>query len=261
MAPVVIAHRGASAHEPEHTAAAYRAALAAGADGWECDVRLTADQHLVLVHDRTVARTTGALGNVSEMDLDDLRALDWGAWRGLAADPDRARERHSVLTLGELVELAVAAGRPLELLIETKHPTRHGAKVERRLVETLDRLGLRSGAHPQLAIRVMSFSYIAMQRMRTYAPGVRLVQLVDRLSPAVSAGSLPPGIDTLGVDSALLRRDPGIVADQHARGHEVYAWTVDEPGDVQRCLDLGVDAIITNRPAEVLEQVRVAGSV
>ncbi len=260
MPPVVIAHRGASAQEPEHTAAAYRAALEAGADGWECDVRLTADQHLVLVHDRTVARTTGAVGNVSEMDLADLRALDWGSWRGLTDEGDRA-DRHSLLTLGDVVEEAVAAGRPLELLIETKHPTRHGAKVERRLVEALDRLGLRSGAHPALTVRVMSFSYIAMQRMRTYAPGTRLVQLVDRLSPAVSGGSLPPGVDTLGVEIALLRRDPGIVADQHSRGHEVYAWTVDDRADVQRCLDLDVDGIITNRPLEVLEQVRVAGSV
>jgi glycerophosphoryl diester phosphodiesterase len=260
MPPVVIAHRGASAHEPEHTAAAYRAALAAGADGWECDVRLTADQHLVLAHDRTVARTTGSVGNVSEMELADLRALDWGSWRGLPDDTD-GPDRHGLLTLTDFLEQAIAAARPLELLIETKHPTRHGAKVERRLVEVLDRLGIRSGAHPLLTVRVMSFSYIAMQRMRTYAPGVRLVQLVDRLSPAVTGGSLPPGVETLGADIALLRRDPGIVADQHARGHEVYAWTVDDPADVQRCIDLGVDGIITNRPAEVLEQVRVAGSV
>ncbi len=260
MTPVVVAHRGASAQEPEHTGAAYRVALDARADGWECDVRLTADQHLVLVHDRTVTRTTGGVGNVSEMDLADLRELDWGSWRGLPAETDAA-DRHSVLTFTDFVDLAAAAGRPLELLVETKHPTRHGAKVERRLVEALDRLGLRSGAHPQLSVRVMSFSYIALQRMRTYAPGVRLTQLVDRLSPAVTGGSLPPGVDTLGVDMALLRRDPDIVQDQHSRGHEVYVWTVDQPADVQLCLELGVDGIITNRPAEVLEQVRVAGSV
>ena len=260
MAPVVIAHRGASAHEPENTPAAYRLALDAGADGWECDVRLSADQHLVLVHDRTVSRTTGAVGNVSQMNLADLQTLDWGSWRRRPGDPP-SEDRHSVLTLPEFLELAIDAGRPLELLIETKHPTRHGAKVERRLVEVLDRFGLRSGGHQHLTIRVMSFSYIAMQRMRTYAPGVRLVQLVERLTPVVSGGSLPPGVDTLGPDIALLRRDPGIVADQHARGHEVYVWTVDDPADVQRCLDLGVDGIITNRPAEVLEQVRVAGSV
>lgn len=260
MAPVVIAHRGASAHEPENTEAAYRAALTAGADGWECDVRLTADQRLVLVHDRTVARTTGAAGNVSSMELEELRRLDWGAWRELPAGERRA-DRHSVLTLEEFLELALAADRRLELLIETKHPTRHGAKVERRLVEVLDRYGLRTGGHPRISVRVMSFSYIAMQRMRTYAPGLRLVQLVERLTPAVSGGSLPPGVGALGVDIELLRRDPGIVADQRARGHEVYVWTVDEPADVQRCLDLDVDGIITNRPAEVLEQVRVAGSV
>lgn len=258
MTPVVVAHRGASGAEPEHTRAAYRRALESGADGWECDVRLTADQHLVCVHDRTVARTGSGTGNVSEMTLAELRALDWGAWRGLEGeDPDRA----ALLTLEELVGMASDSGRTLELLVETKHPTRHGAKVERRLVELLDRMGLRGGRHPRLSLRVMSFSYIAIQRMRVYAPDVPLVQLVERMSPATSNGALPPGAGTLGMDVALLRRDPTIVADQKTRGHEVYVWTVDEAQDVQRCLDAGVDGIITNRPAEVLEQVRLAGRV
>src|ERR1700743_882250 len=78
--PYVIAHRGASAHRAEHTLAAYALALEQGADGLECDVRLTRDGHLVCVHDRTVNRTSDGTGIVSELDLDRLQALDFASW-------------------------------------------------------------------------------------------------------------------------------------------------------------------------------------
>ncbi len=76
--PFVVAHRGASADCPEHTLAAYELALAEGADGVECDVRLTRDGHLVCVHDRRVDRTSTGTGLVSEMTLAELKRLDWG---------------------------------------------------------------------------------------------------------------------------------------------------------------------------------------
>ena len=71
--PFVVAHRGASAERPEHTLAAYELALKEGADGVECDVRLTRDGHLVCVHDRRVDRTSNGTGLVSEMTLAQLR--------------------------------------------------------------------------------------------------------------------------------------------------------------------------------------------
>src|SRR5690625_1327821 len=78
--PYVVAHRGASIGWPEHTLAAYDLALQEGADGVECDVRLTRDGHLVCVHDRRVDRTSTGAGLVSEMTLAQLRQLDYGAW-------------------------------------------------------------------------------------------------------------------------------------------------------------------------------------
>ena len=78
--PRIIAHRGASTEAPEHTYAAYVAALSAGADGLECDVRLTADGHLVCVHDRRVDRTSNGTGVVSSLELAKLEELDFGAW-------------------------------------------------------------------------------------------------------------------------------------------------------------------------------------
>ena len=95
--PFVVAHRGASADRPEHTLAAYELALQEGADGVECDVRLTRDGHLVCVHDRRVDRTSTGTGLVSDMTLAELREFNWGAWHSSGID-DAA-----LLTLGILV--------------------------------------------------------------------------------------------------------------------------------------------------------------
>jgi glycerophosphoryl diester phosphodiesterase len=70
-------------------------------------------------------------------------------------------------------------------------------------------------------------------------------------------GSLPRGIHTVGLDIKIVRRWPQTVERQHARGHEVYVWTVDEPKDVRLCLELGVDAIISNRPHLVVDALQV----
>ena len=80
MRPQVVAHRGSSADAPEHTLDAYLRALADGADALECDVRLTADGHLVCVHDRRIDRTSDGRGIVSTMTLSGLDGLDFGTW-------------------------------------------------------------------------------------------------------------------------------------------------------------------------------------
>ena len=92
--PLVIAHRGSSLAEPEHTLRAYVRAIEEGADALECDVRLTADSHLVCVHDRRVNRTSNGHGIVSTLELAELEGLDWGSWkRGPPGRPRAARPR------------------------------------------------------------------------------------------------------------------------------------------------------------------------
>ena len=147
--PQVVAHRGASADVAEHTLLAYEQALQMGADALECDVRLTADGHLVCVHDRRIDRTTDARGPVSAMELSQLDELDFASWReGPPVDSEEvetAVARRRVLTLDRLLGLVADSSRRVELAIETKHPTRYAGLVERRLVETLARYGW---AHP-----------------------------------------------------------------------------------------------------------------
>lgn len=261
--PLVFAHRGASKAEPEHTLKAYMRAIDQGADGLECDVRLTADGHLVCVHDRRVNRTSNGRGLVSTLELAELEGLDWGSWKRAHPDdlevPDRDRKR--LLTLPRLLTVAAETELPLGLLIETKHPTRYAGLVERRLAQVLADLGLDGPrVDGRMWASVMSFSQLALSRMRQLSPNVSLVFLMEKTVPIrFRDGALPRGVHTVGLDIDIVRKWPGTVAHQHARGHRVYVWTVDEPEDVQRCLDLGVEGIISNRPSEVIDQIRLIG--
>ncbi|KNB49037.1 glycerophosphodiester phosphodiesterase [Streptomyces caatingaensis] len=261
-APAVVAHRGASEDAPEHTLAAYRKAIEDGADALECDVRLTADGHLVCVHDRRVNRTSNGRGAVSALELADLAALDFGSWKGRTADaeaPDTEAsgpDRTAVLTLERLLELVADAGRRVELAIETKHPTRWAGQVEARLLDLLGRFGLDKpppGEPP--SVRVMSFSARSLHRIRAGAPEIPVVYLMQFVSPRLRDGRLPPGVRIAGPSIRIVRNHPGYVARLHRAGHRVHVWTVDAPEDVELCLRLGVDAIITNRPRAVLTQL------
>jgi glycerophosphoryl diester phosphodiesterase len=274
--PLVIAHRGASGDVAEHTLPAYLAAIDTGADGLECDVRLTRDGHLVCVHDRTVNRTSNGTGIVSELDLSGLQALDFGSWRDelpssadeLVADspylagvaPDREQPGSStVLTLEMLLGVVADAGRPLQLLIETKHPTRYAGLVEKELVQLLRRFGWAGdGNEPAHPVTIMSFAPTALRRIRQLAPAVPLTLLMERWIPLRRDGSLPAGVHISGPGIRLLRSEPDYVERAHQSGNRVFCWTVDEPEDVELVSRLGVDAIITNRPAAVLAQLRQA---
>ncbi|MGW2464098.1 glycerophosphodiester phosphodiesterase [Streptomyces argyrophyllae] len=263
----VVAHRGASEDAPEHTLAAYRKAIEDGADALECDVRLTADGHLVCVHDRRVNRTSNGRGAVSALELADLAALDFGswktreAWHGRDEEPDwehrpEDREETSVLTLERLLELVADAGRRVELAIETKHPTRWAGQVEDRLLTLLKRFGLDAPASPdESPVRVMSFSARSLHRVRAVSPTLPTVYLMQFVSPRLRDGRLPAGVRVAGPSIRIVRAHPAYVERLKRAGHEVHVWTVNEPEDVDLCVGLGVDAIITNRPRAVLRRL------
>ncbi|MER5831235.1 glycerophosphodiester phosphodiesterase [Streptomyces sp. NPDC002130] len=263
----VVAHRGASEDAPEHTLAAYTKAIEDGADALECDVRLTADGHLVCVHDRRINRTSNGRGAVSALELADLAALDFGswktgeAWRGRDEEPDwehrpEDREATSVLTLERLLELVADAGRRVELAIETKHPTRWAGQVEDRLLDLLKRFGLDAPVSAtESQVRVMSFSARSLHRVRAASPTLPTVYLTQFLSPRLRDGRLPPGVRIAGPSLRIVRNHPTYIERLMQAGHQVHVWTVNEPRDVDHCVELGVDAIITNRPRAVLDQL------
>ncbi|MEJ8636030.1 glycerophosphodiester phosphodiesterase [Streptomyces sp. MS2.AVA.5] len=256
----VVAHRGASEDAPEHTLAAYMKAIDDGADALECDVRLSADGHLVCVHDRRVNRTSNGRGAVSALELADLGALDFGTWKGRedsAESPDWGDPSlTSVLTLERLLELVADSGRRVELAIETKHPTRWAGQVEDRLLQLLGRFGLADPPTPaDSAVRIMSFSARSLHRVSAAAPRIPTVYLLQFVSPRLRDGRLPSGARIAGPGIRIVRNQPGYIARLHRAGQRVHVWTVNEPEDVELCVRLGVEAIITNRPRQVLSQL------
>jgi glycerophosphoryl diester phosphodiesterase len=260
--PLIFAHRGSSALLPEHTWAAYRHAIEEGADGLECDVRLTRDGHLVCVHDRRLERTSDGRGLVSGYTLAELDRFDFGSWHtplttddlptDVPADPDRTR----LLTLDRLLAQVRAAGRPLEVLVETKHPSRHGGDVERRLVSLLRRHGL-ADPRPGDPVRItaMSFSPLAVRRIRGLAPRLPTAVLLETLPPRMQVGRLPFGARIAGPGIALVRARPDLVPRLRAAGNRVYVWTVNDLADLELVVTAGVDGVITDRPATMLRHL------
>lgn len=250
---LVFAHRGASAALPEHTLDAYLLALAQGADGLECDVRLTSDGHLVCVHDRRLERTSNGRGLVSDHTLDQLEQLDFGSWHGGGPAP--------LLTLDRLLQAVRAVQRPVRLLIETKHPSRQGPRVERALVALLHRHRLATpAADDPLRVTVMSFSALAVRRVRLLAPALPTVQLLQVLPPGLPVGRLPFGCQIAGPGIGLVRSRPELVPALRAAGNQVYVWTVNAPADLALVRRQQADGVITDRPAATLAALGRAGT-
>ncbi len=275
--PLVIAHRGASAALPEHTLGAYLRAIDEGADGLECDVRLTRDGHLVCLHDRRLERTSNGRGLVSTKTLAELAALDFGSRHPggppseTGSHPDGShpdgsdtdeliREngrpgRASVLTLDRLLTVACAANRPIRLLVETKHPTRYGEEVERTLVDTLRRHGLDKPDPNGVQVTMMSFAYSAVRRCHRLAPDLPTVLLLEFLPPWHRGGKLPTGVRIAGPGVDLLRNHPRLAQRLRERGNECYVWTVNSAQELALVRELGVTGIITDRPDFVLREL------
>lgn len=267
----VVAHRGATSHAPEHTLAAYRRAAELGAGAVECDVRMTRDGVLVCVHDRRVRLTSNGHGVVSALRLEELEKFQFGNRRprrrsnwaddeiqAVHDEPDI--ENGLVLTLDRLLDYVTATRGAVRLAIETKHPTRHAAKVEAELVACLRRHGLltrgrRDEAAGPPAVRMMSFSQLALRRMHDLAPELPTVQLIGKRLRPIRRELLAGSATAIGPGITLLRADPGLVADAHAAGKQVHVWTVNRPEDMDLVRELGVDAAITDEPAAMLARV------
>ena len=254
--PLVFAHRGGADALPEHTLAAYLRALDEGADGVECDVRLTRDGHLVCVHDRRLNRTSNGTGLVSGKTLAQLEELDFASWHPAAGTEEWPEDHARLLTLERLLNALREYGRPVRLLIETKHPSRYGAEVERRLVEMLRRYGL---AEPQagdpIHVTVMSFAALALRRIRRLAPAVPTVYLLEIVPPGVGRGRLPFGARIAGPRIGLIRSRPQLFSALRAAGHQTYVWTVNDDEDLDLVLRHRPDGIISDRPKFVLDRL------
>ncbi|MEW1980380.1 glycerophosphodiester phosphodiesterase family protein [Citricoccus sp. NPDC079358] len=281
---MVIAHRGSSGAYAENTRAAFLHALAEGADGVEVDVHLTRDRHLVCLHDPTLERTSDGSGPVAEHTLAQLRRLDVHRWKGVRIPGEYGPASTQLLTLPDLIELLAAAGRPVKLALELKHPSPFGHELEERALSWL----LSAGWDPETsrigAVEVSFMSFYAGS-LQYLAPSVGTEHLCQLLSvvpaaPVPSRFNLGPlsraavratlrqavadaerliwdgraGIAGPGV--AYVRENLADVKAWLAAGRTLRVWTADRDEDVDLLLRAGVQQITTNLPARVLERVR-----
>ena len=236
----VIAHRGASEKFPENTLSAFRAAIDMGADSVELDVILSQDGTVVVIHDDSVDRTTDGSGNVADLTLAELKALDAGSWFG----PEHAGER--IPTLQEVMDLTKDR---IRLDIELKGVSKTPTPLEGAVVKLIERNQIED------QVVVSSFNPLALFYLRRANSRIATaliyqeelgVHLRDRwFAPLLHPDGLRPGRRMATEEHVKQLKD---------RGHEVVTWTVNDPDEMRKLIALGVDGIITNRP-DVLRSI------
>ncbi|MBC7931048.1 MAG: glycerophosphodiester phosphodiesterase [Rubrivivax sp.] len=251
--PLIIGHRGASAHAPENTLAAFEQAFKEGADGIEFDVRLARDGVPVVIHDASLRRTTPRDGIVESLDSEELRALDAGTWFN-HLHPELARESFGserIPTLAQVFERFGAHARVRVLYVEMKcdDPALQ-APLARSVVELTRANGLAD------RVVVKSFAHDSIREVKRLAPEIRTAALFDRnwsrpLLPKsrIVNEAAACGADEISLHRSLLRRATTDAA--LARGFSVLVWTVDTPFWLRRADALGLRAVFTNRPAQM----------
>jgi glycerophosphoryl diester phosphodiesterase len=225
--PLIGGHRGNPAQHPENTMRSFRSAIDAGCDLIECDVHLSSDGRLVVIHDHSLDRTTNGQGLVRDHTAADLRKLDAG-------------EGEKIPLLHEVIELALGK---VGLVIEIKQLPITYEGLEDKLVNMLRQLG----AVQECA--VISFHHPAIKKLRAMEP---------RLQLGILEGSRP-------IDPARLLREAGadvfsphwgamdreLIDQVHSAGGAVGVWTVDDDAAVAWARFCRPDSIFTNRPVEI----------
>jgi glycerophosphoryl diester phosphodiesterase len=218
---LIYAHRGASSDFAEGSKAAYQGAVAQGADGFECDVRLTKDQQIICYHDRNTTRLSKINLEIAKTAYSELKEK---------VDPYR---------LDQLLDLAIENKK--DLVIEFKHPVPTGGLVE-KLTHKLLAEKSNEITKSKITISLISFSYLAtLRNLRSGFQSAYLVQskILSKINPA----------PIIGPSIKLVRENPEFVASAIKKGKKVFVWTVNNEADLQLCAKLGVSAVMSDNPA------------
>ncbi len=239
--PVIFAHRGASAHAPENTIAAFELALAQNADAIELDVKLTADGHVVVIHDSTVDRTTGSRGRVKDLSLAQLRSLDAGSFFS---------EKYRGEKIPTLEEVLEAVGKRTIINVELKNYSTPGDQLVVTVCMLVKKFSL------QKHVMFSSFFASGLSKARSYLPDVPcgLLALHGPLGAwARSFGFMFSKYQAL--HPYLTDVTPQQVQRVHRLQRRIHVWTVNAAEDMRRLFRWGVDAIFTDDP-QLAVQVR-----
>ena len=234
--PLIIAHRGASAHAPENTLSAIKLAIQKKADVIELDTKLTADEQVVVIHDQTVDRTTNGSGRVNNLPLAALRELDAGAHFG------EDFQNEPIPTLEEVFE--VCAGKTLFILELTNYQTPFDTLAE-KVSQLIAHFALKNH------ILVSSFHHIPLRRFHKLSPTIP----IGFLAKSGSAGFLSRSwlgravVHYHAIHPEKSDVSPNLVKKAHKSGQRVHPFNVNEPEEMVELFTMGVDGVITDDPA------------
>jgi len=221
---LIIAHRGASGDFPEGSQLAYEQAIDQGADGFECDLRLTKDNQIICYHDSNTKRLSGIDLEIAKSSFDQLN------------------QGNSIYPFEQLLKLALENKK--DLVIEFKHPVPTAGRVE-KLTHSLLKQYKDEIKSAGIRITLISFSYFATLRNIFMSRGLYQSGLL--INNKFYAKIMPTKI--AAVDIKLLSKYPEIAVRYKKRGKKLYIWTVNTESDLKLCEKLGAFAVITDYPA------------
>lgn len=216
---ILTGHRGAAKLEPENTLLSIQKAIDLGVDQIEIDVHLTRDGHLVVIHDTTVDRTTDGQGAIANLTLAEVKQLDAG-------------KGERIPTLQEVIDLV--RGKVI-LQIELKGPN-----TAEPVIQTVKQNSMEN------EVLLTSFVHERLREARQLNPNLRLGALWANPPPDACEQAIDMGAEAIHIQH--LNIDPQLVQQAHTHGLEIRAWNPDTVEEIQRAVDLGVDAIGSNRP-------------
>jgi len=216
---LIIAHRGASAYEPENTLRSVKKALELGADMVEVDVRASRDGHMVVMHDAVVDRTTNGKGYVKDMTLKELKKLNAGLGEHIP-------------TLQEIAELI---GRKAQLVVEIKVPG-----IEKKVLQIIKENELDRQAF------ITSFYHPILKRVKELEPNIRTGAIIASRPIKAAQLALDANSDALFPKHVYVNTE--MVEEAHRHDLAVYPWTVDTLNEIEPLIKMGVDGIVTNKP-------------
>lgn len=246
---LIIGHRGASAVAPENTMAAFRKALAVGADGIEFDVRLTRDGVPVVIHDSTLRRTGGLPQRVADLTWDEISKVDVGSWFG------KTFASETVPSLAELFTLFQTNNSTLYLEMKSD-----SAADQRQLAEAC----VSAIEEHSLKERVVveCFQLPALKILKEIDSEIKTVALFEPAftNPSVLSDqrvinqAMDVGAAAIALHHRLARES--LVRKAKVAGLHVAVWTVDDPAWIDRARTIGIDALITNDPEAMIRARR-----
>jgi glycerophosphoryl diester phosphodiesterase len=231
--PLILAHRGACSYAPENTMAAFQLAREQGADGIELDAKLSSDGLVVVIHDQTVDRTTDGTGNVGKMSLEELQHLD----AGIQFAPKFGGER-----IPTLEQVFLELGRNFLINVELTSYASPGDNLPEKVSELVKKTGVDKN------IFFSSFHPGILKRIRRLMPDIPAALLTGEGWMAWGNWGIFRGYSPQVIHPYFSKITQKFIEKAHQQGRKINAWTVDDPREITRLIQIGVDGIITDDP-------------